>query len=85
MIKELKYFFFTIVSILFIFFTIKYYFSESNYKKSYRSISNIDNKISIIEKDLVLLESDTDGIIEYVETNNIKKKKYSFWELLYND
>tara|TARA_Y100000996_G_scaffold397515_1_gene364624 strand:+ start:364 stop:621 length:258 start_codon:yes stop_codon:yes gene_type:complete len=85
MIKELKYFFFIIVSILFIFFTIKYYFSESNYKKSYRSISNIDNKISKIEKDLVLLKSDTDEIIEYVETNNMKKKKYSFWELLYND
>ena len=36
--------------------------------------------------DLIILESDTENIIEYVENNlNKNKKKYKFWELLNND
>ncbi len=85
MIKELKYLVFIVVITIFIFLTIKYYFSDENYKNSYRSISQIDNNIKKVEKDLVFLKNDTNDIIEYLETNNIKKKKYSFWELLYND
>ena len=86
MIKELKYLFFLIVIFAFIFFTARYYFSDENIKKSYRSLSSIDEKINNIEKDLILLENDTENIIEYVEfENNKKKNKYSFWELLYND
>ena len=35
---------------------------------------------------LKTLESDTDKIIDYVEnTNNKDKKKYKFWELLFDD
>ena len=85
MIKELKYFFFLTIIIIFIFLTIKYYFSDENFKNSYRSISKVDSKIKKIEKDLVFLRSDTNEIIEYLENNNVKKKKYSFWDLLYND
>ena len=85
MIKELKYFIFLAIIIIFIFLTIKYYFSDNNLKNSYRSISQIDDKIKKMEKDLVFLKRDTNSIIEFLETNNIKKKKYSFWELLYND
>ena len=85
MIKELKYFVFIVVITIFIFLTIKYYFSDENYKNSYRSISQIDNNIKKVEKDLVFLKNDTNDIIEYLENNNINKKKYSFWELLYND
>ena len=86
MIKELKYLFFLIIIFFFIFFTARYYFSDENIKKSYRSLSSIDEKINIIKKDLILLENDTENIIEYVEfKNNKKKNKYPFWELLYND
>tara|TARA_B100000945_G_C20255386_1_gene536532 strand:- start:224 stop:481 length:258 start_codon:yes stop_codon:yes gene_type:complete len=85
MIKELKYFFFLVIILAFIFLTIKYYFSDTNYKKSYRSISQIDNKIKKLEKELIFLENDTIEIVEYLENNKVKKKKYSFWELLYND
>ena len=86
MLKEIKYLIFIVIITLFIFFTGKYYFSDENIKKSYRSLSSIDEKINIIEKDLILLENDTENIIEYVEfKNNKKKNKYSFWELLYND
>ncbi len=86
MIKELKYLFFLIVIFFFIFFTVRYYFSDKNYKKTYRSISQIDQKIKSIDQDLILLKNDTDNIIEFVEYKNDKKtKKYSFWELIYND
>ncbi len=55
-------------------------------KKTYRSLSEIDIKIQNLDKDLVLLKNNTENIIEYVEYDKDKKtKKYSFWELIYND
>jgi len=86
MIKELKYLFFIIVIFFFILFTVRYYFSDENYKNSYRSTSLIDKKIKETEKDLILLKNNTENIIEFVEyKNNKKTKKYSFWKLLYSD
>ena len=86
MIKELKYLFFIIVIFFFILFTVRYYFSDENYKNSYRSTSLIDKKIKETEKDLILLKNNTENIIEFVEyKNNKKTKKYTFWKLLYND
>ena len=87
MIKELKYLFFLIIIFFFIFFTARYYFSDENIKKSYRSLSSIDEKINVIEKDLIFLKNDTENIIDYnftnLEKNNIKKRY--FWELLKGD
>ena len=71
---------------LFIFFTVKYYFSDTNKKKSFRSFNSIDEKIKIYSKKLPILDDDTKNIIEYVEqTNNKKKKKFNFWKLLENN
>jgi ribosomal protein L7Ae-like RNA K-turn-binding protein len=65
---------------------VRYYFSDENKKKSYRSFNQIDKKLEISKKDLIILKSDTENIIDFVEyKNNKKKEKYSFWELLYND
>ena len=65
---------------------MRYYFSDENKKKSYRSFNQIDKKLEISTKDLIILNSDTENIIDFVEyKNNKKKEKYSFWELLYND
>ena len=62
---------------------IKYYFSETNKKKSYRSLNKIDKKIDIYAEKLPILEDDTKNIIEYVEqSNKKKKKKFNFWKLL---
>ena len=85
MLKEIKYLIFIVVIVLFIFLTGRYYFSDDNYKKSYRAISSIDEKISSNENNLFILKNDTENIIEYVEYKNKNTKKYSFWELLYND
>ncbi len=86
MLKEIKYLIFIIVIVLFIFFTARYYFSDENIKKSYRSYKNNNEKIMIYSKNLPILESDTQNIIEYAkQTNKKKKKKFNFWKLLEND
>ena len=83
MIKELKYVFYIIIIFFFIFFISRYYFSDDYKKKSYRSLNLVDDKINIFSENLVILESDTNDIIEYVEYQKDKnKKKYHFWELL---
>ena len=83
MIKEIKYLLFTLIIILFLFFSGKYYFSETNKKNSYRSLNSIDQKIDIFAEKLPILENDTKNIIEYVEqSNKKKKKKFNFWKLL---
>ena len=86
MLKEIKYLIFIIIIALFLFFTGRYYFSDENIKKSYRSYKNIDEKIKVYSKDLPILENDTQNVIEYVkQTNKKKKKKFNFWKLLEND
>ena len=86
MLKEIKYLTFIVVILLFIFFTVKYYFSDENIKKSYRSYKNINEQIKIYSQDLPILENDTKDIIEYVkQTKKKKKKKFNFWKLLEND
>tara|TARA_Y100001958_G_C20954636_1_gene355809 strand:- start:99 stop:362 length:264 start_codon:yes stop_codon:yes gene_type:complete len=83
MIKEIKYFIFTFIIILFLFFTGKYYFSDQNRKNSFRSLNGIENKINNYAQKLPILESDTNDIIEYVDQSNTKKKKkFNFWQLL---
>ena len=86
MLKEVRYLIFIFVISLFIFFTLKYYFSDTNKKRSYRSLNNINEQITVYVKNLPVLEDDTKNIIEYVEENsNKKKKKFNFWKLLENN
>tara|TARA_B100001057_G_scaffold475236_1_gene541812 strand:+ start:432 stop:695 length:264 start_codon:yes stop_codon:yes gene_type:complete len=83
MLKEIKYLIFVLIIFLFLFLISKYYFSDSNKKNSFRSLTNIDKKISIYAKKIPTLEDDTKNIIEYVEqSNSKKKKKFNFWKLL---
>ena len=86
MFKEIKYLIFVFVICFFIFFNIRYYFSDTNKKNSYRSLNNIDEKIKIYAEKIPILEDDSKDIVEYVEqTNNKKKKKFNFWKLLENN
>jgi len=81
--KEIKYLIFIFIILLFLFLTGRYYFSDDNKKKSYRSSKTINEKIDIYVQKLPILENDTKNIIEYVEqSNNKKKKKFNFWKLL---
>ena len=83
MFKEIKYLVFIFIIFLFLFLTGRYYFSDTNKKKSYRSLNSINEKIIIYSKKLPILEDDTKNIIEYAEkSNKKKKKKFNFWKLL---
>jgi hypothetical protein len=86
MIKELKFFFYILVIILTFFLTLNYYFSDDNRKKSYRSLKKIDEIIIKYSKNLILLNNDTNEIVEYVEKSADKdKKNYNFWKLITNN
>ena len=83
MFKEIKYLIFILVVVLFLFFTVRYYFSDTNKKNSYRSFNNINERINIYADKLPLLDDDTKDIIEYVvQQSTKKKKKFNFWKLL---
>ena len=83
MLKEIKYFIFFITIFLFIFFSIKFYISDENKKKTFRSLSLIDKNIEVYETKLPILSNDTDNIVEYLNNeDSSNKKKYKFWELL---
>ena len=86
MLKELKYLLFLFIILLFLFLSIRYYFSDDNKKNSYRSLELMDKRISNYSQNLILLENDTSNIVEYVEkTINKNKKNYNFWKLINNN
>jgi len=86
MLKEIKYFIFFLVIILFIFFSIKYYISDENKKKTFRNLNLIDKNIKLYENKLPTISSDTNNIVKYLNNDkNTNKKKYSFWNLLKNE
>ena len=86
MIKELKNLFFVLIIFLFIFFTLKHYFSDDYKKHSYRSLKENDQNVFDFSKKLILLENDTKNVVEYVERMIDKiKKNYNFWKLLNNN
>ena len=88
MFKEIKLAFYIITISLFLFLTSKYYFSDANIKNYFRKINTIDQSIKNIGEKLIILENDTENIIQDVDKNNDtnkKNKNFSFWELLNNN
>ena len=85
MIKELKYALFIFSIFFFIFFTLKFYFSDKNIKNNFRTLNNIESKIKNYDNNIIYLKSDTENIVEYIQ-NDFKKKneRYKFWDLLTN-
>jgi len=82
MLKELRYFFYLLVIFIFLFLTIKFYFSDDNKKNSYRSLKHSKDKIFTYAQDLILLKNDTNDVVKYVEKIIDKNKKnYNFWKL----
>ena len=83
MLKETKSLILIFIICLFLFFTGRYYFSDTNKKNSYRSLNSINEKIKIYSNNLPILKDDTKNIIKFVDqSNNKKKKKFNFWKLL---
>ena len=86
MLKEIKYFIFFLVISLFIFFSVNFYISDENKKKTFRNLESIERNIEIYESKLPILPNDTDKIVKYLNNDDSSnKKKYSFWNLLKNE
>ena len=86
MFKEIKYFIFFLVISLFIFFSIKFYVSDENKKKTFRNLSSLDKNIKMYETKLPIILNDTDNIVKYLNNDDSSnKRKYSFWDLLKNE
>ena len=86
MLKEFKYFIFFITISLFILFSIKFYISDENKKKTFRNLSSLDKNIKLYETKLPIILNDTDNIVKYLNNDdNSNKRKYSFWDLLKNE
>jgi len=83
MIKEIKYLIYIFTIFFFIFFSLRYYFSEDNKKNYFISLNLIDEKIKQNEINMIILPNDTENIIEYTNENlNEKNNDYKFWNLL---
>ena len=86
MINVIKYFIFFLVIIFFIFFSIKYYVSDENKKKTFRNFNLLDKNISSYQTKLPIISNDTEDIVKYLNNDeSTNKKKYSFWDLLKNE
>ena len=73
------------VIILFVFFSIKFYISDENKKKTFRGLISIEKKIITYETNLPIMSNDTDDIVKYLNNDErSNKKRYSFWNLLKN-
>ena len=85
MLKKLRNIIFVSFFLIFFLFTIIYYLSDENIKKTHKSRSNYSIYLNM--DTLPLLKSDTDSIIEYsddIEIFKKEKKRYKFWDLLKN-
>ena len=86
MLKELRYLFYILIVFLFSFLNLKFYFSDTNKKNSYRSFKEIDEKIITYSQKLILLKNNTGNVVKYVEKFTDKNKKnFNFWKLIINN
>ena len=83
MLKEIRIFVYLLIIFISIFFSIKFYISDANKKKSFRNLNSVDDNIKKYETRLPIIINDTDNVVQYLnDEDNSSKKKYSFWELL---
>ena len=84
MLKEVKYVVYLLTIFFFIFFVIKFYFSENNIKWSNKIILQHQNILDKKFINLPIVKDDTEDIIEYTsEIEDFKNKKQrKFWDLL---
>jgi len=84
MLKEVKYVVYLLTIFFFIFFVVKFYFSENNIKWSNKVILQYQNILDKKFINLPIVKDDTKDIIEYTsEIEDFKNKKQrKFWDLL---
>jgi len=82
MIKEIKYLFFVFVIFFSLLFILKYYFSEENKIITNKVVNQVKTNVKFNEDKLILLENDSENIIEYVDKKvEDYENEFKFWEL----
>tara|TARA_B100000941_G_scaffold35877_2_gene21408 strand:- start:2350 stop:2610 length:261 start_codon:yes stop_codon:yes gene_type:complete len=82
MIKEIKYLFFVFVIFFSLLFILKYYFSEKNKIITNKVVNQVKTNVKFNEDKLILLENDSENIIEYVDKKvEDYENEFKFWEL----
>ena len=84
MLKNFFLFLIIILIALFCYFIINEYFSDTNIKKKNLNRINIDKKLSENLNNLIILQNDTNNVIEFNTDFNVdeKKEKRNFWNLI---
>ena len=84
MLKEVRYVVYLLTIFFFIFFIIKFYLSENNFKRSNKVILQHRNELDNKFNNLPIIKNDTNNIIVYTnEVEDFKNKKpRKFWDLL---
>tara|TARA_Y100000591_G_C21749451_1_gene653883 strand:+ start:491 stop:754 length:264 start_codon:yes stop_codon:yes gene_type:complete len=86
MFKEIKYLIFFLVIIIFILFSIKFYISDENKKKTFRNLNSVENNMKLLKNKLPVILNDTDETVKYLNNeDNSLIKEFTFWELLKNE
>ena len=87
MIKKIKIPFFLLFFLTFIFFTVKYYFSEKNILIVNKSRSTYALNLIKEQDNIPVLKNDTNNIIVYKNELEVfnKKRKKRIWEKLISD
>ena len=87
MIKKIKSTFFLLFFLTFIFFTVKYYFSEKNILIVNKSRSTYALNLIEEQDNIPVLKNDTNNIIVYKNELEVfnKKRKKRIWEKLISD
>ena len=85
MLKELRYLLFIVIISIIIFLSLRFYFSETNKKNSYRKLMGSTKLIKEYSENLILLDDNTNNSIKFVKKNKNNKKNFRFWELIVND
>ena len=84
MLKEIKYVVYLLTIFFSIFFVIKFYLSENNFKRSNKVILQHRNELDNKFNNLPIIKNDTNNIVVYTnEVEDFKNKKpRKFWDLL---
>jgi len=64
MLKEINYFIYLLVIFSFILLSVKFYVSDDNIKKTFRSLNSVDINIDNFETKLPVISNDTDNVVK---------------------
>ena len=85
MLKKIKNISYLLLFFIFIILTVRFYFSDQNVRSVNKFRALYSNEFNNNTKNLPILKSNTNDIIEYIDDvdfNKKNKKDFTFWNLI---